>query len=238
VEQMTELSDIVARLTRVEKQNRCLKRAGLIVLLVSGTLAVLGATQPKRISEAEEFVLKDGNGTIRARLAMSLDRPTLTLVDAKGMPQVGLAGGQEPFLVLNQSSGESQVKLSSSKDLFGLALYGKDTAENHGVRAGLGVFQGIPALSLYNETGKEQVGLDLSPEFGASLVLSDVNGEPRTTLGVARDKTSFVLSDKEGFETTIGITELEALRTGEKRRTSAASIVLFGKNRKMLWSVP
>ncbi len=36
----------------------------------------------------------------------------------------------------------------------------------------------------------------------------------------------------------IGSTELETPRTGETHKTSAASVVLFGKDGKALWTAP
>lgn len=46
------------------------------------------------------------------------------------------------------------------------------------------------------------------------------------------------LSDREGFETDLGHTGLVTTRTGEKHDTSAASVVMFGKDKKVLWSAP
>jgi hypothetical protein len=46
------------------------------------------------------------------------------------------------------------------------------------------------------------------------------------------------LSFEEGFQTVIGIVEAVTPGTGEKRRTSAASIALFDKDNKVLWSAP
>ena len=46
------------------------------------------------------------------------------------------------------------------------------------------------------------------------------------------------LYDREGFQTTIGTTDLVTPRTGETHKTSAASLVLFDKDKKVLWKAP
>jgi hypothetical protein len=68
------------------------------------------------------------------------------------------------------------------------------------------------------------LNFSLNTKFG-SLVL---NG----------DKGNIVLKDKDGFETSIGTTDLVTTRTGETHKTSGASVVLFDKDKKVLWQAP
>ena len=49
---------------------------------------------------------------------------------------------------------------------------------------------------------------------------------------------SVQLIDKEGFETDLGVSSLVTVKTGAQSQTSAASVVLFGKDKKVLWSAP
>jgi len=235
-----ELSNILARLGSVERENRRLKRMVLGVLVLVGAVLLMGQARPTyRIAEAERFALKDATGRTRARLEMDgEDRPTLALLDASGFPLVSLAAGETPTLVLCRATCENQVVLGTlSDDLYGLALYGKKKGSADGVRAGLGVFKGEPGLTLYNETGTEQAGLNLG-SLGPTLTLRDPNGFPNATLTVGIDKPNFWLFDKQGFSTIIGSTDLETPRTGETHKTSAASIVLSGKDGKTLWTAP
>lgn len=44
--------------------------------------------------------------------------------------------------------------------------------------------------------------------------------------------------DKEGFETALGVMDLQTIKTGSKNQTSAASVILFGKDKKVIWSAP
>ena len=48
----------------------------------------------------------------------------------------------------------------------------------------------------------------------------------------------FSLTDGKDYETDIGNTDLLSPRTGVARSTSAASVVLLGKDKKVLWSAP
>lgn len=216
-----DLDSILRRLERLEKQNRRLKAIGAALLILISTILFMGQTGPNRTVEAERFVLKDAQGIARGELGMdSVDRPTLTLRDATGWPMVTLAGGTQPFLgltgdnsfvTLKPKVGERQVSLGVAPELFGLAIYDKK------FRAGFAVVNGSPAATLFDEKGKERVAIDVT-KFGPSLVLSDSDGTQRATLAVATDSGSN--------------------RTGETHKTSAASLVMFGKEGKVLWHAP
>lgn len=227
-----DLQSLIERVEKVEKQNRRLKQIGLGVAVLAGAVLLMGQARSNRTIEAEKFVLKDANGRIRARLGMEADdRPTLALLDAKGFPLVSMGAGESPFLILCKGSCENQVQLGAySSDLFGLALYGNDKGAFHGLRVGLGVVKGVPGLNLFGEDSTQQASLDL--ETGPRLLLSGEDGD------VLLEKASLEISDKQGFSTRVGSTALETPRTGESHKTSAASVVLFGKDGKALWSAP
>jgi hypothetical protein len=46
------------------------------------------------------------------------------------------------------------------------------------------------------------------------------------------------VSDDKGFSAALGVKELETSLTGETHSTSAASLVLFDKNRNVIWKAP
>jgi hypothetical protein len=58
------------RLARLERENRSLKVAGLLVLLVAASVFLMGQAQPTTV-EAENFVVKDNRGRIVAQLSAS-----------------------------------------------------------------------------------------------------------------------------------------------------------------------
>jgi hypothetical protein len=46
------------------------------------------------------------------------------------------------------------------------------------------------------------------------------------------------VSDGQGFEATLGTTDLVTPRTGESHKTSAASLVMFDKDENVIWKAP
>jgi hypothetical protein len=46
------------------------------------------------------------------------------------------------------------------------------------------------------------------------------------------------LFDENGFEAELGRTDLVTPRTGETQKRSAASLVLFGKDKNVIWKAP
>jgi hypothetical protein len=231
--------DILTRLRRVERENRRLKQIALGVLVLVAAVLLMGQSRLNRTIEAEKFILKDADGRPRARLEMEMtNRPTLVLLDEKGLPLVSLGAGENVGLTLCMESCEKQAQLYVSKNVLGLTFYEgggnpmvREQGKGNGLRAGLSVINGVPGLNLFGKDPKEQASLDFEAP-GPRLFLSDASGT------VDLEKGNFEISDKQGFRTTIGSTELETPRTGETHKTSAASVVLFDKDSKVLWSAP
>jgi hypothetical protein len=155
-DQRIELQSIVTGLERVEEENRRLKQGVVVLLVFAGAALLMGQGRPNRTVEAEKFLLKDTNGRVRARLDMEdTDRPTLALLDTRGLRLVSLAGGETPSMTLFKNGCGQQVQLGSfSSDLFGVALYGKERRTPfHWLQAAIGVFRDSPGIELYNDAG-------------------------------------------------------------------------------------
>jgi hypothetical protein len=95
--QAEEVRAILARIERLERQNRRLKRIAVGGLLLLVTVAVMGAPSPSRTIEAQRFVLTDSAGRTRAVLGtekadatQSFYSPTLTLYTENGKPGLQL----------------------------------------------------------------------------------------------------------------------------------------------------
>ena len=93
---------------------------------------------------------------------------------------------------------------------------------------------GIWAGALLERREGEDASLTGRRRRWAGLTLYDPNGKLRASL----HDGSLEVSDKEGFQTKIGTTDLVTPRTGETHKTSAASMILFDKDRKVLWQAP
>jgi hypothetical protein len=253
---------VLRRVERLEKENRQLRRAALAVAVLAAAVLGMGQARPTRMVEANRFLLKDSEGRVRAELSMESGKPTLYLRDEKGFPLVGLLGGDEPSLTLTRAVNEEQVAISARKEAYGLAVYGKLAPHQtgNGIVAGLGVTGGFPALSLFDNAGKERATVQVDELGMPALTLSDPDGSPRAQLiligdtpilQLVRNKTkahvrlwlgpddpNLTLTDDEGYSTEIGRAGLVTPSTGETHQTSAASLVLFGKDGKVLWSAP
>ena len=78
---MDDLSVVIARLERVERENRWMKRAGLAGLLAAACVLVMGQARPAvRALEAQSFILQDASGTKRAELVLEAGAPARSRV--------------------------------------------------------------------------------------------------------------------------------------------------------------
>jgi signal transduction histidine kinase/DNA-binding response OmpR family regulator len=127
---------------------------------------------PRRRIEADEFVLRDAKGAMRAALTMTVDGPGLFLYDQTEVIRAGLlVGKEEPGLALFDSSGKLQVSL---------ALSGEE-----------------PKLLLRDVKGIPRAALSVS-EVGTRLMLSDAQSGPRVGFAAENGEVSLVFADPVG----------------------------------------
>jgi hypothetical protein len=84
---------LAARVEKLEKQNRFLKRAGLALLVLPAALIFMGQSRAPRAIEAEDFILRDAAGTKRAELSMGADAAGLLFFNSKGQTSSFLTDG-------------------------------------------------------------------------------------------------------------------------------------------------
>src|ERR1035441_5993119 len=93
---MQEMHD---RLLKLERQNLRLKRIGAAALVVVVSLLIMGqASQKKKTTvEADEFVLRDDRGNVRAKLLMNeaTPNPEMLFFDETGKTMLALEGRSE-----------------------------------------------------------------------------------------------------------------------------------------------
>jgi hypothetical protein len=122
-----------------------------------------------------------------------------------------------------------------------------------------------PQLALFDEKGQQRVTLT-GDQYAPRLTIYDSQGHPRVNAGTAFDAGLLYMSDEhgthvtrikegevatgdiyanhvetvdaDGSEAVLGIANLVTPRTGEKHTTSAASLVLFDKNKNVIWKAP
>ena len=107
-----ELQD---RLSRLEKQNRRCKQLGVAALLVVVSLIVMAQAPSSKTVEANEFILRDGSGNVRARLSMNESRsgPEMVLLDEKGRSRIKLEGFNESLYGGSVTVFNSQGQLTA-----------------------------------------------------------------------------------------------------------------------------
>jgi hypothetical protein len=72
----------------------------------------MASSSEKRIVEADEFVLKDALGRVRAKLAMGEEGPALNLYDDSGQPRVTVGVATSgPALALYDANGKSRASV-------------------------------------------------------------------------------------------------------------------------------
>jgi len=150
VEEKPELREILARLEVVERQNRNLKRGGVVAALLVAMMFIMGQAKTDQTIEAD---------TVKAR---RITADTIQLTAQDGSTTMLLPG----FMTVQ----------TKDKDL---------------------IF-----------------------------------------ISAASEGPSIQVIDREGFQTALGVVSLQTTKTGAKNQTSAASVVLFGKDQKVLWSAP
>jgi hypothetical protein len=124
-------------------------------------------------------------------------------------------------------------------------------------RASLSVGTKGAALLFFDEDGRKQLSLATLPHGHPYLALGaeDSMGSASISDGglmlVGKNKGIIILSasassdspsvsvtDSQGYHAELGVMSLRVPSTGEEHRTSAASVVLLGKDQTVLWSAP
>ena len=178
--------DINARLEKLERENRRMKKIAIVVVVVASVLFISGQAKTNKVVEANEFRLLDASGKERA-----------TLHVFRGQPE----------LFIRSLNGESDV------------LLGTDTSG--------------PFLRMGPLTGKATA--TLNPD---NLSLEGPVGKLRIALNHEAGGPNLTIEDNEGYSTVLGRSDFVQAKTGKQEQTPAASLVLFDKDKKVLWAAP
>ena len=196
----TESSSIVAierRLERLEKQNRRMKQAAVLVILLVGALFVMGQSraEQRKAIDVTRVTFYNKIGTVGAIL------------------EPGLSG-----ILIKDGEGRERFDFSFvSEDMTSLWIYESSPPKN---RILLG-------------TNKDGAMIDMGPQEGRG------SDKTRVRLGyMSNSGNGLSVTDRQGFETQVGVSTLDTRQTGASTTTSAASIVMFDKQEKVIWKAP
>jgi hypothetical protein len=208
MENHCEKQPLEIRIERLEAQNRGFK-LGALTLLV-GLVSVSLLAQTKQTKKAAPKPAPAASLT-----PDQIEAHSFLLKDANGKVRAELSmTGTGPGLKLRDESGVALVTISLNDDNpQGPLMLMSDPQHHAGV-----------SISVLNGMGSQLSLVGERPDIQARMA-------------VAPDGTSFEMSDSNGFTTSIG-NGLQASKGKQAKQTTAASITLYGKDRKLLWSTP
>ncbi len=251
-----------ARVMRLERENRAMKRGALLALVVVGGVMLMGQTQGPKVSEeirARKLCVVDEAGKPRAVLSVTGDGPELVLLDedenarAKftsdkvsssldlcdkaGFTRISLTSDDPdedgPRLVLLDERLRLRAFLHNGKDGPGLSLLD----ERGHVSAALSMDKERPGLSLYADPEHTSASFSISKD-GPVLGLFGQEGSRGAILSAANGGPSLNLYDPAGYSAILGGTTLVTPATGTTTNRSAASLVLFDSKKSVIWDAP
>jgi hypothetical protein len=152
---IAEARGVMARLERLERQNRRMRHIGLgVLVLAGGVLLTAGRLPPGAKSiEAEEIIVRDKQGNRVAILHVTDDGPRLVLFDENEKPRVILKLDKEgPSLCFGDGNGKIRVNLSADKE--------------------------GSAIGLADDNGRPRVGFYWVKTDGPRILLQDERGKP------------------------------------------------------------
>ena len=171
------IETLARRLDRVERENRWLKQAGVVALVVIAAVGLIGQATGKvaKVVEAERFVLLDASGETRAVLIQTKGGSSLNLYDEKGKLRIGLVSGaaDETGLSLYDAAGEGRAMLALKPETSPALRF---AAKPMKLQAGLGVAH-VPTVLLFDDEGKPRATLLLSSDGSPVLAFNDNIGE-------------------------------------------------------------
>jgi len=211
-EMVGERESIVSRVERIEKENRRLKQGALVCLVALASIGLMGQTQHKTTTTKKPSPPPAAAAAFV--MPTNIEAESFILKGPNGKTRAELSmGGTGPSLKLLDQSGSALVTLSLN-----------DSAP------------GGPFVLLSDPQHHAGISMSVLENAGSQLTLTGEREDIQAHLGVTPDGTNFELTDRDGFSASIG--DGTVTKGGQVKKTTAASIALFNKDRKVLWSQP
>jgi hypothetical protein len=130
--------------------------------------------------------------------------------------------------VLTDSDGRVRGVLSTNEQNAMLQLFD--------VNGQLRSWMPLGGLVFHDNSGSAKAAVSTNNEEA----MIDLHGRSRSvaTIGVDANGPAVILADKDGFQATVGATDLVTPSTGETYKRTTASIALSNKDKKVLWKAP
>lgn len=196
------------RIERLERQNQFFRRGILTCLIALVSVVLMAQTKHPRKATPAKTPTP-------LAIPEKIEAQSFILKDSAGKVRAELSmAGTGPTLKLRDENGTPLVALSL----------------NDGAPQG-------PMMLLSDPQHHASVSVSVLEGMGSQLSLVGERPDIQARMAVTPDGTSLEMSDSEGFTTSIG----NGMQTGkgkQPKKTTAASVTLYGKDRKLLWSTP
>jgi len=187
------LEEIRGRLISLERQNRRLRQIGVAALVLAASLVLMGQASPKKTIEANEFILRDNSGKVRANLSLKEKESIaqLVLFDNEGTRRATLDSGVAGLggnLSLADEHGKVRVSVSAmdlGNSKTALELFPASVGFNDGSG-------GYPTALFASNLLYLSDGQGFSARMGVSNLVTPHTGETHQT-----SAASLVLFDKD-----------------------------------------
>ena len=196
------------RIERLERQNRLFRRGILTCLITLVSIVLMAQTKHPRKATSS------ATATVPA-VPEKIEAGSFILKDSNGKVRAELSmAGTGPAFKLRDENGTPRVTISLID----------------GAPPG-------PVILLSDSQQQASVSISVLQGMGSQLSLVGARPDIQARMAVTPDGTSLEMSDSEGFTTSIG-NGLQAGKGKQPKKTTAASVTLYGKDRKLLWSTP
>ncbi len=208
------LGALEARVDRLERQNRLLKRIGFLSFLVLSAVFLMGQGKPKPLPpkviksmEAGKFIVKDGRGVTRAEFGLFAEKPALVFYDSAQNATLSLGFEEDGTgLTLFDRNGQTAAALTFGPNGPLLALCQRGTK-----RLNLSVTAQGPALGLVGRNGEAKAALALTADDNPFLHLFGIKERGGAQLSAAPDRTVLRFFDaSDRARAVFGILEKES----------------------------
>jgi hypothetical protein len=112
-----DFESLQGRLTKLENQNRRFTQLGIAGLVGITLLLLMGQAPAKKNVDANEFILRDDNGNLRARLFVTEKNTTNMTIPGVAQP-IPVTSNPEPMLALYDEKGQARVLLGDDSITF------------------------------------------------------------------------------------------------------------------------
>jgi hypothetical protein len=187
---MSDRNDVLARLSRLERENRRLKRAGTLLSLALVIAVAVGFVAPSDgVVRGERLELTTPGGEVYAHIQLD-DRGSPLLAMRKDEAQA-LLTLDRPALFLRDTDGRRGAFIGFDRRGLGkVALTGEKLTD--GVRLTM-TEEGAAAVDVLDEAGYTRGSMRYAKEEGMGLFMHDDSGGLRSSSGVDKEGNSSML---------------------------------------------